>query len=78
MHCVRPGDYHSLCLTHIKFYPTKVTPLTNLAEVALQGLCYCNSNARGWNNISQSGVFDKTDKLILQNGEQLRGVQEEQ
>ena len=40
-----PWDYHSLSLTRIQFHPPKVTILTNLAMVAVQRLCYCNSNA---------------------------------
>ena len=37
MHCAWPGDYHSLSLTRIQFHPPKVTPLTNLQEVTVQG-----------------------------------------
>ena len=33
-----------LVLTRIQFHSSKVTPLTDLGEVTLQGLCYCNSN----------------------------------
>ena len=33
-----------------RFHSPKVTPLTNLAEVTVQGLCYYNSNALGWHN----------------------------
>ena len=67
--------YHSLDFTRIQFQPLEVTPLTNLAEVTDQGLCYRNSNAWGWHNSYQSGVFGITNQLILQNGEKLRGVQ---
>ena len=48
MNCARHRDYHSLGLTHIQFHPPKVTPLTNLAKVTDQRLCYCNSDAWGW------------------------------
>ena len=78
MHCARPLDYHSLGLTIIQFHPLKVTPLSNLAKVTDQGLCYCNSNACGWHNSHQSGVISITDQLIIQNGKKLRRVQEEQ
>ena len=30
-------------------------------------LCYCNSNAWGWNNSHQSGVISITNQLIFQN-----------
>ena len=78
MQCEWPGDYHSLCLTRIQFYPPKVTPLTNLHEVMVLGLCNCNSKAWGWHNSYQSGVIGITDQLILQNGKKLWGVKEEQ
>ena len=57
---------------------THCSVLTNFAEVTVQGLCYCNSDAWGWPNRSQSGVIDITGQLILQNGKKLKGVQEEQ
>ena len=66
MDCAWPGDYHSLSRTSIHFYPAKVTPLTNLAEVTLQGLGNCKSNAWGWHSNNQSGVIGITDQLILQ------------
>ena len=78
MHCALPGDYHSLILTYIQFYRPKVTPLTNLDEVAAQGLCYSNFNAWGCHNSYQSGVIGITDQFILQNEKKLGGVQEEQ
>ena len=52
----------------------RVTLLTNLPEVRLQGLCYCNSNAWGSRSL-QSGAIGLTYQLILKNGKQLRGVQ---
>ena len=78
MHCARPRDYHSLGITRIQFHPLKVTPLTNHAKVTDQGLCYCNSDARGWLNSHQSEVISITDQLIFLNGKKLRSVQEEQ
>ena len=69
MHCARLGDYHSLILTPVQFHTPKVTPLTNHAEITLHELCYCNSNP--WGCL-------QTDQFILQNGKQLRGVQEKQ
>ena len=78
MHCARPRDYHSLGLKSIKFHPAKVTPLTNPAKVTDQGLCYRNSDARGWHNSHESGVISITDQLIFQNGKKLRSAQEEQ
>ena len=65
MHCVCPGDYHCLSLTHVQFHPPKVTPLTNLSEGTVQRLCYYNSNAWGWQNSHQSGVVGLTDQLIF-------------
>ena len=46
MHCAWPGDCHSLGLSCFQFHSPKVTPLTNIAKVMDQGLCYCISN--GW------------------------------
>ena len=46
----RPGEYHRRSLICIKFHPPKVTQLTNLVEVTVQGLCYSNSNAWEWHN----------------------------
>ena len=54
MHCIWNRDYHSLSHTCIQLHPPKVIQLTNLAEVMVQGLCYCNSNARGWHNCMSS------------------------
>ena len=48
--CIVQGDYHCIGLTRIKFYCTKVTPITNPAKVTDQGFCNCNSNAWGWHN----------------------------
>ena len=76
MHCARPLDYHSLCLTRIQFHPPKVTPLTNPAKVTYQGLCYSNSEAWGWHNSHQSEVISLTDQLIFQNGKKPRRVQD--
>ena len=45
---------NSLSLTNIQFHSSKVSPPTNLAEVTVQGLCNCNSNARGWHTSCQS------------------------
>ena len=64
MHCAWPGDYHSRSLTRIQFHPPKVTLLTNLAEVTLQGLCYCISNVCGWHNSHQSVIIVITDHLF--------------
>ena len=77
MHCARPVDYHILNLTRIQFHPPKVTPLTNLAEVTVQGLCYRNSSAWGWQN-RLKWIICKTNNFILQNGKKLRGVLGEQ
>ena len=61
-------NYHSLCLIRNK-----------PAEVKLHRLCNSNSNAGdAMHNSRQRGVIDITDKLILQNMEKLRGVQEQQ
>ena len=78
MHCAWHGDYHSLSLTRIQFQPPKGAPLTKRDEVWAQGLCYCNSNAWGWQNSYQSGVIGITDQLIFQNGKKPWGVREEQ
>ena len=56
----------------------KVAPLTNLAKVTEQGLCYCNSNAWGWHNSHQSGVICITYQLILKNRKKLRSLEEKQ
>ena len=65
-------------LTRIQFHSIKVTPLTNLDEVTAEELCYCYSNAWGWHNSYHSGVIGITDQIILQNGKNLRCIQEEQ
>ena len=77
MHCAKPRDYHSLCLTCNQLHPPKVTPLTNPAKITDQGLCYCNSDAWGWHNSHQSGVISITDLLIFKNGKKLQSAQEE-
>ena len=56
----------SLSYSH-SIWSSKVTPLTNLTEVTVQRLCYCNSNAWGSHNSYQSGVIGIIDQLILQN-----------
>ena len=71
-------DNHSLTLTRIQFHPLKVSPLANLAEITVQGLCNCNSNAWKWHNSNGSGVISITEKLIILYGIKLCDVQEEQ
>ena len=44
-----PGDNHCLSLTRIQFHAPKVIPFTNHAEVTVQGLWNCNSNAWHFN-----------------------------
>ena len=57
-------------LTRVQFHPPKVIPLTNLVEVTVQELCYCNSNAWVWYNGHQNiGI---TDQLIFQNEKRVR------
>ena len=58
----------------------KVTPLTNLAVVTVQGHCFCNFNAfLGMTLYShQSEVISITDQIIFQNGKKLQSVQQEQ
>ena len=63
MHCAWPGYYLSLSHTCIQFYPPKVTPLTNVAKVTVQEVCYCNFNAWGWNNSHQNEVSDITNLI---------------
>ena len=60
--------------TWIQFHPSKVTPLTNLDEVTIHGLCYGNSNAWRWHNSYHSGVvgifFQITLTHMYNNGSQ--------
>ena len=72
MHCAWPRDYHSLGLTCIQFHSPNVAPLTNPAKVTDQGLCNCNSDARGWHSSHQSGVISIIDQVIFQNFEVYR------
>ena len=51
MHCARPGDYHSLSLTHIKFHPQKVTPLTNLDDITAQNFAITLTTGNGTTTI---------------------------
>ena len=78
MHCAWLGDYHRLSLTRIQFHPPKVIPLTNLSEATVPRLCNSNSNTWVWHNSYQNGTLVTTDKLTLQYGKRLRGVQEEE
>ena len=55
MHCAWPGDCNCLSLKRIQFNPTKVIPLTNLADDTLHGLGYSNSNAWEWRNSHETG-----------------------
>ena len=52
-------------------YPRYVYPLTDLADVTVKALCYCNSNAWGWDNSFESGVISIIDMLILEYGKKL-------
>ena len=80
VHCAWPGDYHCLSLTRSQLIKQRSRHSLTLhpAEVTVQELCKCNSNARGWHNSYEGGVISITDKLILEHGEKLWGVQEEQ
>ena len=78
MHCPWLGDYHSLGMISIEFNSPNITPLTNPAKVADQGLCYYNSNAWLWHHSHQSGVISITDLHIFQNRKKRRSVQGEQ
>ena len=60
-----PGYYHSLGCTRIQLHSPNVTPVTNLAKVTDQELCYCNSNAWGWHNSHQSRVISITNQLYF-------------
>ena len=65
MHRALPGDYHSLSLTQIQFHPPKVVPLTNFAEVAVQGSAAATlTPENGTTEIKV--VIGITDQLILQ------------
>ena len=80
MHCAWRRDYHRLVLLTFNLIIQRYQ-LTNLAEVTVQRLCYCNSNTRGMTQqITKWSHWHKriTDQLILQNGKKLQGVQDEQ
>ena len=47
MPCALPGGYHSVSYTRVQFYHSKVTPLTDLADVTVQGLFNYNSTLPG-------------------------------
>ena len=67
-------DFDSL--QDYQFHPPQVTPHTN--PVTIQGFRNSYPPTGRWYNSYQGGVISITVKFVLQYGEKLRGIQEEQ